>query len=154
MKKTGLVMVVGVAILLAVVVLAGCGAPPPQPSANSILVLTLYRDSGTWVFDDPTTNLEKEPFVAGIPEIIDKLVKDIPNADKGFRLLFSASPFPDHSLKMEWQKAESGGNWYYSKKYNMKGWLCPALLKYFKKAPKLIYVKAEAKKKVTPDQTK
>jgi len=26
----------------------------------------------------------------------------------------------------------------------MEGWLCPALFKYFEKAPKEIYVKAEA----------
>ena len=29
--------------------------------------------------------------------------------------------------------------------FNMEGWLCPALFKYFDKAPSEIYVKAEPK---------
>jgi hypothetical protein len=39
-------------------------------------------------------------------------VKDIPDAQKGFRLLFSATPFPGYSLKLEWAREEYGGNWY------------------------------------------
>jgi hypothetical protein len=35
--------------------------------------------------------------------------------------------------------------WYYSEKYDQEGWLCPALFQYFRRAPKDIYVKAEAK---------
>ena len=114
-------------------------------AANSILVICPYRYHGTWVFDDPRVGLVHEPFVAGIPEMIDKLVKDIPGAEKGFRLLFSATPFPAYTLKVVWQRAEAGGNWYYSEEYASEGWLCPALFKYFKKAPKEIYVKAEKK---------
>ena len=124
-------------------------ATKPEPTAslidNSIMVIMPYRYVGTWVFDDPIAGLEKEPFIAGIPEIIDKLVKDIPDAQQGFRLLFSASPFPGHTHKMEWKKVEDGGNWYYSKDFKMEGWLCPSLFKYFKAAPKNIYVKAEEK---------
>ena len=63
-------------------------------SDNTLWVIHPYRDSGTWVFDDPRVGLRREPFVAGIPEVMDKFVRDIPNADKGFRLLFSATPFP------------------------------------------------------------
>jgi hypothetical protein len=40
------------------------------------------------VFDDPAVGLKAEPFVSGIPEMIDALVQDIPQADRGFRLLF------------------------------------------------------------------
>jgi len=42
------------------------------------------------VFDDPRVGLDKEPFVSGADDMIDVLVADIPNADKGFRLLFAA----------------------------------------------------------------
>ncbi|MBW2040219.1 MAG: hypothetical protein JRI46_11645 [Deltaproteobacteria bacterium] len=112
---------------------------------NSIFVISPYRYQGTWVFDDPCVGLVREPFVAGIPEMMDKLVEDIPNADKGFRLLFSASPFPEYTIKLVWKREEAGGNWYYSEEYNSEGWLCPALFKYFDKAPKEIYVKAEKK---------
>jgi hypothetical protein len=113
--------------------------------ANAIFVISPYKYHGTWVFDDPRVGFVREPFVAGIPEMIDKLVKDIPNADKGFRLLFSDSPFPGYSIKLVWQREERGGNWYFCKKYDCEGWLCPALFKYFDKAPKELYGKAEKK---------
>lgn len=116
-----------------------------QISGNSIFIISPYRYRGTWVFDDPRVGLVREPFVAGIPEMIDKLVKDIPNADKGFRLLFSASPFPGYTIKLVWVREERGGNWYFCEEYNSEGWLCPALFKYFDKAPKEIYGKAEKK---------
>ena len=114
-------------------------------AANAILVICPYRYHGTWVFDDPRVGLFREPFVAGIPEMIDKLAKGIPDADKGFRLLFSATPFPGYATKLVWQREEAGGNWYYSEEYDCEGWLCPALFRYFKKAPKEIYAKAEKK---------
>lgn len=63
--------------------------------ANQIVVIAPYwvEEFGAWVFDDPRVGLVQEPFVSGVPEMIDFLVKDIPNARSGFRLLFSASPF-------------------------------------------------------------
>jgi hypothetical protein len=113
--------------------------------ANSIMVLMPYRHAGTWVFDDPAVGLRQEPFVAGIPEMIDGMVKDIPDADKGFRLLFSAQPFPGHTHKLIWRRGDMTGNWYYSEQYQKEGWLCPGLFKYYRDAPKEIYVKAERK---------
>ncbi len=113
--------------------------------ANSIIVLHPYKAAGTWVFDDSRTGLVREPFVSGIPEMIDRLVSDIPNAEKGFRLLFSANTFPDYDIKLIWRRAESGGNWYYCEQYKTEGWLCPSLFRYFKEAPKDLYAKAEAK---------
>jgi hypothetical protein len=62
--------------------------------ANILMVIAPYWYQGTWVFDDESVGLNKEPFVAGVPEMIDDLVKDIPNARSGFRLLFSSAPFP------------------------------------------------------------
>jgi hypothetical protein len=115
------------------------------PTSNSLFVIEPYRHAGTWVFDDLSRGLSKEPFVAGIPELIDKLVADIPGADKGFRLTFSAQEFPGYEDKLIWKREEVSGNWYYSETFKAEGWLCPALFKYFKQAPKTIYVKAEAK---------
>jgi hypothetical protein len=96
-----------------------------------------------WVFDDARVGLDKEPFVSGADDMIDVLVAEIPNADNGFRMLFSATPFPGHKVRLEWRREQDGGNWYYSPEYKMEGWLFPALFKYFEKAPKEIYVKAE-----------
>ena len=114
-------------------------------SSNSLMVIAPYRHNGMWVFDDAAVGLSREPFIAGIDKMIDKLVADIPNAERGWRAIFSASPFPGHEVKLEWRREESGGNWYYSDKYQMEGWLCPALFKYFDKAPREIYVRAEPK---------
>lgn len=112
---------------------------------NALLVIAPYKYQGTWVFDDPAAGLSREPFIAGIDTMIDKAVVNIPDAEKGFRAIFSASPFPGADLKLEWRREESGGNWYYSDRFKMEGWLCPALLKYFPAAPREIYVKIEPK---------
>jgi hypothetical protein len=57
--------------------------------ANAIHVIVPYRHASTWVFDDPRVGLSQEPFVSGIPEMIDTMVANIPNAEKGFRPLLS-----------------------------------------------------------------
>jgi hypothetical protein len=116
-----------------------------QHGSNSILVIFPYLYNGTWVFDDDSVGLLREPFVSGIPEMINRLVADIPDAKNGFRMIFSASAFPGYSTKVTWRRGEYGGNWYYSDEYEAEGWLCPALLKYFKEAPEEIYIRAEPK---------
>ena len=112
---------------------------------NSIMVITPYRYSGTWVFDDPAAGLVREPFVAGVPEMIDNLVADVPDADQGFRLTFSASPFPGYQKQLTWVRGDATGNWYRTEDPPMEGWLCPGLFKYYREAPKELYVKAEPK---------
>jgi hypothetical protein len=131
-------------LVLALLVAAGCREQQTL-GKNSILVIAPYRHQGTWVFDDRRVGLHAEPFVAGIPELIDQLVKDIGGAERGFRLLFSADPFPGHTHSLTWKRSDGTGNWYYSEEFKAEGWLCPALLKYFPEAPKKIYIKAEAK---------
>src|SRR5687768_15920690 len=111
---------------------------------NSLFVISPYRYNGIWVFDDPAVGLVREPFVSGIDLMIDRLVADIPNTAEGFRLIFSPTPFPGYTVKLEWRRAEYGGNWYYSPQYQMEGWLCPALFKYLKEAPRELYGRAEA----------
>ena len=112
---------------------------------NVINVIFPYRYQGMWVFDDPRVGLDKEPFVSGADTMIDVLVAHVPGADQGFRLLFSATPFPGYTHMLQWTREEHGGNWYFSPVFKMEGWLCPALFKYFDKAPKEIYIKAEPK---------
>ena len=112
---------------------------------NSIGIIAPYKYEGVWVFDDPAVGLTREPFVAGIDKMIDQLVASIPQPERGFRLLFSATPFPGHTVKLEWRREESGGNWYYCPQFGIEGWLCPALLRYFDKAPAELYARAESK---------
>lgn len=58
--------------------------------SNTLRVIQPYWHQGTWVFDDESAGLDNESFVRGTPEMIDELVKDIPNARGGFVLLFSS----------------------------------------------------------------
>jgi len=113
--------------------------------ANAIMIIHPYFDKGDWVFDDPAAGLKREPFVFGMPEMIDILVKDIPDARQGFKIFFSASAFPGYSAELDWVREEYGGHWYRWEKMGMEGWLCPALFKYFEKAPSKIFCKPEAK---------
>ena len=114
---------------------------------NQLMVIAPYwlESAETWVFDDAAVDLRQEPFVAGMPEIIDGLVADIPNAREGFRMLFSASPFPGMHRKLTQVREELGGNWYHDEETDLEGWLCPALFKYFDKAPDELFVKAEVR---------
>ena len=114
---------------------------------NAIGVIAPYKYEGMWVFDDAAVGFHREPFVAGIDKMIDQLVASIPNAEQGFRLMFSAAPFPGHMLRLEWRREESGGNWYYCPQLGIEGWLCPALFRYFDKAPAELYARAEPKGK-------
>jgi hypothetical protein len=126
-------------------ILLRAGDAPKIDPMNSLFVIAPYKHEGLWVFDDPTVGLVKEPFIAGIDTMIDKVVAHIPNADRGFRAVFGARPFPGGDFKLEWRREESAGNWYYSDQFKMEGWLCPALFKYFPTAPREIYVKVEPK---------
>ena len=128
-------------------------AEDKQEAMNSIFVISPYFKHGTWVFDDPRRNLVEEPFVAGVPEIITLLVADIPNAQSGFRLTFSAAPFPGHKLVVTRGKAESGGFWYNVENSDQTGWLCPALFKFFPKAPEKLETKVVSRKGLHRDAT-
>lgn len=113
--------------------------------SNSISVIFPYKYEEMWVFDDEAVGLSKEPFVSGMPQILAIATQDIPDANKGFALLFSKTPFPGYQLKMEWKREEYGGNWYFWQEQNLEGWLCPALFKYFEETPLEIYCKCEEK---------
>jgi len=112
-------------------------------SGNSLFVLRPYRYEGTWVFDDPAVGLRREPFVLGIDTMLDRLAAGLPAAAGGFRLIFSTHPFPGYAAALEWRREEAGGNWYYSPTFDLEGWLCPALFKYFSAAPAALYARAE-----------
>lgn len=112
---------------------------------NSLFAIHPYRFEGLWVFDDAKVGLVQEPFVSGADIVIDKMVVDIPNAESGFTLLFSAGPFPGYQIEFEWRREEMGGNWYYSSTLDAEGWLCPALFKYFEETPQRLYAQFKPK---------
>ena len=115
--------------------------------SNAMLAISPYKTSSTpstWVFDDPAVGLRQEPFVSGMSEMIDHLVIEIHNAENGFTLLFSASPFPGYQAELT--RLRNDGNWYQWEAKGMDGWLCLGLLHYFKEAPPKLYCKAEARR--------
>ena len=115
------------------------------PALNAINVIAPYRYLGMWAFDDPRVGLVQEPFVGGADVIIDRVVEGLRNAEAGFLMLFSATPFPGHQFRLSWRRADGNGNYYYSEAHGMEGWLCPALLKYFDKAPEEIFFQVKPK---------
>ncbi len=112
--------------------------------ANTIFVIKPYRWEGLWVFDDPAVGLVREPFVGGADRMIDRATCHIPNAARGFLAVFSAGYFPDAEIVLECVREEGGGTVYRWPEEEMEGWLCPALFKYFPRAPKRLYVHVTA----------
>jgi hypothetical protein len=112
---------------------------------NQINVISPCKYHGMWVFNDPRVGLVQEPFVAGADTWIDRVVAEVPDADRGFTLIFSSSAFPGHQYRLDWRRSESDGNWYHSPALNMEGWLCPALFRYFAEVPKHLYVQIKAR---------
>ena len=111
-----------------------------------MLIIHPYKVSGTWVFDDERFGLVREPFVLGMSEMIDQVVRRAglgPEAEKGFRLIFSAPPFPGQQAEVRRLGADCGGYWYELAEGSMKGWLCPATLHFFPGHPPCIYARAE-----------
>jgi hypothetical protein len=127
------------------------GGPIAPPAAtarrNSINVIKPYQWNGVWVFDDPARGLDKEPLVAGVPEIIDAVCagRGIRDPQNGFVTIFSAAPFPGaHATLEHLRPDESGtGNWYRLAGTALEGWLCPALLKYFAAPPARIFIQVK-----------
>jgi hypothetical protein len=103
---------------------------------NAVSVIFPYMLEGVWVFDDAAASLMREPFISGTDNILDVLTEHIPEAANGFKIIFSARPFPGYTARFLWTRAEYGGNWYRWPERKMEGWLCPALLKYFESPPK------------------
>ena len=114
---------------------------------NAIVAIYPYKHNGLWVFDDERVGLVQEPFVGGADTLIDLALeaKNISDAENGFRLLFSAGQFPGFDFKFTWVREGDGGNWYHSEDFDMEGWLCPALFKYFESAPKDVFAKFESR---------
>ncbi len=112
---------------------------------NAINVIAPYRYLEMWVFDDAQVGLSAEPFVGGADTMIDMATSGIPDADKGFIMIFSETAFPGHQFRLEWRRVDGSGNIYYSPQFDSEGWLCPALFRYFDKTPPEIFIQIKAK---------
>jgi hypothetical protein len=106
------------------------------------LAIYPYKFKGSWVFDFPEKYLDKEAFVQGADKIIDYITRDIAGAEDGFVLVFSDTPIVNSNYTLTFLRSEFGGSWYrlVTETQFIDGWLCPALFKFFPKAPECIYV--------------
>jgi hypothetical protein len=132
--------------------------------ANPPMAIQPYWYGGVWVFDDASKGFQKECLEGcfeaqfremkvlarliggGVTKLIDYLVKDIPDARKGFMLLFSSQPFAGYQVELNRIAEEDGGCLYRGRNHNAEAWLSPALLGYFEGAPQSLYVKAEPRR--------
>ena len=108
-----------------------------------IFMILPYRLMDCWVFDDEAHGLYQEPFVGTTNEILDRMVAErkIRDSVRGFKLFFSRTPFDGIQYALFWVRESNGGNVYRSPEFELEGWLCPALFKYFQKAPAFFFVR-------------
>ncbi len=115
-----------------------------------ILYLRYSKKYEEWVFDIPQAGITDEPFVEGIPEIIeyhlDKAGKLDLAQSVGVPVLFTgAAKKPTGfsvgtNITLNALKEEHGGCWYKDKVSGMEGWLCPNLYQYFATSPDRIHI--------------
>lgn len=118
-----------------------------------MMILEIYKYSGLWCFTDTKRDLTHEPFVLGMSEIITHVIKEfkLGSDEDNYRVIFSEDKFPGYQGYLYYQYPEHGGNWYCltttlqsePSQDDLKGWLCPATLKFFEMFPKSIYFKVE-----------
>jgi len=131
------------ALILVIGLKVAAGLSAVAAAADPVFVIIPYRANGTWQFDDPARAIVHEPFVAGVPAMLDQLTVTLPHTAQGFRWFFSAQPFAGYTPTLTRQRTESQGTWYYSEPFHTEGWLCPVLLTYFSTPPERLYLKAE-----------
>lgn len=108
-------------------------------TGNQINVIYPYRTQGGWAFDDAEVGLQREPFVLGIPAIIDSIVGSRDN----FTAYISHSRIPKYTGHLTKAPDIQEEGWYILKGTEMVGWLCPATLRYFADYPENIYFRIE-----------
>lgn len=133
--------------------------------------ISAYRQGNTWLFDDKSRGILREPFVMGASELIQKyLDKKGIKKRKNVPLVFSTEEFPNaevvlvcseklypnkivgyNSIEknqkvvkvpvMEPDTTAEPTSAWYTDQEGHKCWLCPAQLKFFGKVADTIYAK-------------
>jgi hypothetical protein len=114
-----------------------------------MMTVEIYRYADTWCFTDEKRGLIHEPFVLGTPEIVDYMIESLPsqNTENKYRIIFSSEMFPNCKTHLKRDKNEHGGAWYAlqaEQKDELRGWLCPATLKFFADFPECIFFHLES----------
>lgn len=118
--------------------------------ANVMFKIFPYRQGDGWAFDDERRGLLAEPFVLGIPVLIEKMLELLKIESDELVFTFSENVFPRYHGVLRKQSEDAGGAWYSlettlcepirnSDGTPFAGWLCPATLKFFDNLPQSIY---------------
>jgi hypothetical protein len=104
-----------------------------------------YKDKNLaqWVFDEPSLGLRKEAFVSGADDMLVSMAnkQGIENPEAGIKVIFGCNPFPGFQFELCFNHPEHGGVWYRCSELNdAKGWLCPAVTRFFRGFPASIYI--------------
>lgn len=108
--------------------------------------LHLYKVGPTWMFDDPTHNIKREPFVEGSSEMIDHIFREFGFPTDGqvgvtveFDLKRSNTGMVQIrkvcDLELDWARYEYNG---------LEGDLCPVTTVYLGQHPESFYVRPVA----------
>jgi len=92
--------------------------------------VTVFRLGDFWVFDDPFFKVENEPFVSGMPAMINVALTLLTNSSnhKMFDLEISTEPSeiqPDNDIVLTKSHEEEEGCWYWWNQAILEGWLSP-----------------------------
>ncbi len=127
---------------------------------TNLFKITPRKENEVWLFDDPSVGLQGEPFVSGADDIIEAMADAAGATERqktvGIGVYFSDSPFSING-KLATLLVREGfeslpeavvagacgeqGAWYQGEVngMQMRGWLCPATLKYFPVHPPMLY---------------
>ena len=107
---------------------------------NEINTLEFYRKAHMWVYDDPTFGKVAEPLILGASEVLDTIMEIQLGyvTRKPVIVTFSRHRFPGAVCGLHQKPDKAGGDWYTFA--GQRAWLCPALMDYFTKAPKQLWV--------------
>jgi hypothetical protein len=115
-----------------------------------IIFLRWQEKQDAWCFDIPIVGIEDEPFVSGMPEIIEHHLIRAEKLDvartHGVSVLFSGAASKPaafelgnyfHLVKV---KEENNGCWYRDPSTGFEGWLCPNLYQFFAAPPNTLHI--------------
>jgi hypothetical protein len=118
--------------------------PDVPPMTNALYTIRPYRMGSVRAFDDPARGLQAEPLVAGMPEMINRVMTLQRLEGDHVTIVFSDRPFPG-ALHLTKTRPEDAGAWYrLSEPFEAEGWLCPAMLRYFPEHPQDVYATISA----------
>lgn len=120
------------------------GKRPPQ-SWMTLHELEVYPTGCGWAFDDPRREIVREPFVEGMPQIIDLLIEESSFPRALFTLGICDQLYSGAQISLTYDRSEAGGAWYTCPQYDLSGWFSHRLYDYYDAPPQTLYLATKVK---------